>query len=126
MESRLESQRETILSKLRSAGGKGLTNEALSKIALRYGGAIGQLYQLGYVIDKVNLGQGLYKYILISEPKEEISTHVKAQDLLLDAVNSKSLITSQELGRLIEDLGLSVRYKAGTHKESAKLLSRMA
>jgi len=47
-----------------------MTNAELSKISLRYGGHLGDLYRKGYKITKQNLDGGLYKYVLIAEPAD--------------------------------------------------------
>lgn len=118
---RLASKREDILNALRSAGRKGLTNQELSKIALRYGGYIGLLYEAGYVINKINLKNGLFKYILVSEPKEELKIEKSAFDLLKEKVDEYGLVDSLKLDEIIERIGVSVRYNAGTHKKRALL-----
>ena len=53
---------------LRDAGEDGVTNAEMSKVSLRYGGHINELYRKGYKIKKFNLDGGLFRYILISEP----------------------------------------------------------
>lgn len=70
MEKRLITQRQKIINALKEAGSEGMTNAELSKISLRYGGHLGDLYRKGYKITKQNLDGGLYKYVLIAEPAD--------------------------------------------------------
>jgi hypothetical protein len=65
---RLLTQKQKIINALKDAGEDGMTNAELSKISLRYGGHIGNLYREGYKIKKYNLDGGLYKYVFVSEP----------------------------------------------------------
>ena len=113
------SKRLEILNALRSVGKKGITNHELSKIALRYGGYLGNLYELGYVIDEEKLIDGIHRYTLISEPEEELKNKPKAIDILKDKIDEKGLISSAQLEELLDKAGLSIRYKAGTHKAIA-------
>lgn len=119
MANRSDSKREEILVALRMAGRRGLTNADMSKLALRYGGYLGKLYEKGYVIEKTYLGNGIYNYVLVSEPQEENQELPKAVDVLLEWVALHGTVNQDELKNLIEEIGLSVRYKAGTHQKSA-------
>lgn len=119
MSERLNDKRTDILVALRMAGHKGLTNVDLSKITLRYDGYLGKLYELGYVIEKTNLDNGLYNYVLTREPEVENYELPKAVDVLLEKVALRGSVTQEELSKLIENIGVSIRYKAGTHQKSA-------
>jgi hypothetical protein len=119
MEQRMRGKRQEILRALRNAGRRGLTNVELSKIALRYGGYLGKLYELGYEIKKEHLGNGLFNYVLVKEPEVERTEIPKAVDYLLEEVALRGEVTAEELGQLIENLGVTVRYKAGTHQKTA-------
>jgi hypothetical protein len=88
--------RGKILDALRHAGNIGLTNVQLSKIGVRYGGHLGDLYKRGYVVDKENLGDGVYNYILVSEPEEEVIEHKSALDMLIEGVNKLGLVDGRE------------------------------
>jgi hypothetical protein len=112
---RITGKRSEILFALKHAGSKGATNVELSKIALRYGGYLGTLYEQGYKIEKQNLGNGVFNYILISEPKEHVDKP-KAIDVLFDKIGGK-FVTVEDLKSMFEDIGLSIRYKAGTHQQ---------
>ena|SRR3982750_4679602 len=70
MQNRLITQRQKIINALKEAGAEGMTNSELSKISLRYGAHLGELYRKGYKITKQNLDGGLYKYVLIAEPAD--------------------------------------------------------
>lgn len=112
---RIENKTTQVLNALRQAGEDGLTNAELSRIALRYGGHLGELYRDGYKIDKVSLGNGLYNYILISEP-ETIVTREKAIDKLFKAVNKRGFVDAETLQRIMDANDITVRYKANTYK----------
>jgi hypothetical protein len=111
--------RARMVRKLREAGRLGLTNDELSKIAVRYGGTLGELYKRGYVIEKEHLGEGLYNYVLISEPETEKLDHKKAVDILIESVAEQGSVTAENLSWMIEELGLNVRRKANTYKNGA-------
>lgn len=104
-----------ILNALRSVGSNGITNVELSDIALRYGGYLGKLYEKGYKIEKERLGNGVFKYTLISEPEVEFKSKMSALDKLLKAVENVGSVDSNQLKNLMESLRVSVRNNAGTH-----------
>jgi hypothetical protein len=112
---RIAKKKEQILNALRNAGEIGITNAQLSKIALRYGGHLGKLYEEGYKIDKESLGDGLYNYTLVSEP-ETIIIREKALDVLLSQVKELGSVSSEELYGLLNVNNISVKYKANTYK----------
>lgn len=105
-----------IATALRNAGEKGMTNGELSKISLRYGGSIGYLRMQGFTISTEKIGNGLYNYVLISEPVEHIEKP-KAHNVLIDRVKELSFVSAEGLEKLFEDIGVSVRYNAGTHQQ---------
>lgn len=109
-------KREDILFVLRNSGRRGVTNVELSKIALRYGGYLGSLYEQGYKINKEHLGNGVFNYVLVSEPKGKVIEKPKALDLLIDTIGNK-FISGEDLVSMFEEIGLSVKYKAGTHQQ---------
>lgn len=112
---RQKNKREQILSELRL---RPRTNRELSEIALRYGGHLGKLYELGYKIKKESLGDGLYQYTLVEEPKHENHDRKKAKDILLSAIRQEEIIDADMLESMLENLGISVKYKAGTYNAS--------
>lgn len=112
---RIENKTQQIIDALRSAGTKGLTNAELSTIALRYGGSLGTLYHRGYEVKKTYLGNGLYNYVLTHEP-DEIVVREKAMTKLMDAVAEKGLVSKSMLAEMMDNFGISVKYKANTYK----------
>jgi hypothetical protein len=114
MEKRLITQRQKIISALKEAGSEGLTNSELSKISLRYGGHLGDLYRKGYKIEKYNLDGGLYNYILISEPAD-IKYFQNANEEIFAAIreNFNDSITYDELKKLLEEKHFHIIRKSG-------------
>ncbi len=112
---RQENKRQQILGLLRSKGLEGITNAELSKVALRYGGHLGKLYELGYKIRKDFLGEGLYKYTLVEEPSREQHDRKKAIDTLLNEVRKEEIIDAGMLETMLNNLGITVKYKANTY-----------
>lgn len=115
---RIARKYEQILNALRQAGKIGVTNAELSKIALRYGGHLGRMYREGYEVDKQFLGDGLYNYTLISEPKEIIKRQ-NALDKLLAEVDKfgSTGVDTKTLVKLLDSNGIAVKYKANTYKQ---------
>jgi hypothetical protein len=111
---RTKSQRQVILNLLRQRGNRGAINSELSNIALCYGKRLSELRERGYKIATENLGNGVVKYVLVSEPEREITDRPKAFDLLLEKINELGSVTAKELETLIDKLDLQIRYKAGT------------
>lgn len=111
---RIAKQTQKILQALRDAGEDGMTNVELSEIGLRYGGNLGILYQKGYKISKKGLGNGVYRYVLLSEP-DTLVTREKALDKLLAGVESMGLVDKDELVELLNSFNISVKYKANTY-----------
>lgn len=114
---RLPSQKLLILKELREAGVNGVTNTKLTKIALRYGAPLGSLYQEGYKIDTINLGEGVVKYVLREEPKGNEKKKDKATDVLSNAMTHHfGEDMSEKFVELMDKLNITVKYKAGTFK----------
>lgn len=110
-----ESIKFKVLTALRSVGKEGITNVELSKINIRYGGYLGNLYQQGYDIRTDDMGNGIFKYTLISEPSKIVKRE-KAKDVLLkNAVNAG--ISEEALEKLLNDSGVTVRYVQNTYKK---------
>ena len=112
---RQKTKQEKILHALRKTKDNGITNEELSKIALRYGGYLGKLYKEGYKIKKESLGKGLYKYTLIEEPRDKVVIK-KAIDKLLLEISKKGKVDKDELVDIMNKCNISVKYKANTYK----------
>lgn len=113
---RLETKRGQILNLLRSRGSEGITNVELSDVALRYGGHLGKLYELGYKIKKEPLGDGIFRYTLLSEPERERHERKPAIDILLDGVE-KLGVSKSEFENLLNELGIAVRFKPYTYNK---------
>lgn len=112
---RIAKKKDMILQALRNAGKYGVTNAELSKIALRYGGYLGKLYEEGYVIEKESLGDGLYNYVLIKEPST-IIVREKAINRLISEVSKRGTINSAELIAIMDEINVAVKYKANTYR----------
>lgn len=113
---RRENHKLEILSILRQRGSNGVTNVELSQaISLRYGDGLHKLYALGYKINNRNLGDGLYKYTLVSEPEQELEPKRKAYDVLMEEVEKEDIINSETLKKILDKVGISVRYKPYTY-----------
>lgn len=112
---RQASQREKVLQLLRDNKDTGITNADLSYVSLRYGGHLGALYQEGFKISKEALGGGLYNYKLLEEPPENYQGKMKAFDVLKEALKSACSLDEDKFDSMMDELGLSVRYKAGTY-----------
>lgn len=116
--SRTNSKEVEILSLLRMAGAKGKTNKDLSMVALRYGGYLGNLYKKGYVIDKEDLGNGLFNYVLIKEPDENtVLVTQTAFEKLYNSISEKGVVSADQFMDLIDEVGVTIRHKAGTHQQ---------
>ncbi|MFE6075678.1 hypothetical protein ACFVQB_14495 [Paenibacillus sp. NPDC057886] len=114
---RTETQRDKIIATLKRAGGTGVTNVELNKIALRYNARIQELYVRGYKIHSEELDGGVTKYILISEPTEPFKKPDKAVDILIEDIESKynGNISARELNEYLEMQGFTVRRKVGSY-----------
>ncbi len=64
------SQRDEILSFLEARGPAGATNVELNEIGFRYGARLWELRKEGYRIRTESLGDGLFRFTLLSEPAE--------------------------------------------------------
>jgi hypothetical protein len=116
---RIPSQKQLIIKELKEAGTKGITNIKLQKISLRYGGVLGNLYKEGYKIDTIPLTDGVVNYILRSEPTPETKKQLpKAMNLLTQKIDDVfgGQVTTEQLEKLLEEEGISVRYAMGTFK----------
>lgn len=111
-----EKMKEKVLQALRDAGKEGITNVELARnVAPRYGGYMGTFYREGYKIDVVHIGNDVYTYTLISEPKT-IVKHEKAWDVLI--TKAKELgISEDTMTKLFNDNGIQVKYVANTYKK---------
>lgn len=118
---RLRKKKEQLLYLLKLRGDKGMTNVEMAKIATRYGGHIGTLYQEGYVIDVVSVDKekGVNRYILKSCPLEPIK-RATAKELLIERINDFGEVDSETLFEIFDELGINIKFKPNTYKESNK------
>lgn len=114
---RVKSQKSRIIELLRSAGENGVFNTSLSNIALHYGKRISELYSVGYVITHEDLGNGLVKYILVSEPETPMQPQ-KAIDVLMNKINDLNCVNSENLQQLLKELNITIRFKNGEYKKA--------
>lgn len=117
MDKRLITQRQKILNALKEAGSEGITNAELSRISLRYGGHLGDMYRKGYKIQKHNLDGGLYKYVLISEPADY--KHFKnAQHEIIEAMAEKHNETvAEDLKEMLDKKYFHIIRKSGWYQQ---------
>jgi hypothetical protein len=117
MDERLITQKQKIINALRLAGAEGVTNAELSKISLRYGGHLGNLYRQGYKILKYNLDGGLYKYVLIAEPADY--KHFKnAQQEILEAMAEKHTeAIAKDLEQMLDEKYFHIIRKSGWYQQ---------
>lgn len=69
------SQLDRILTLLRERGAAGATNVELNAICFRYGARLWELRKAGYNIRTESLGDGLYRFTLLSEPVKATRLH---------------------------------------------------
>lgn len=115
---RTPSQKQQIITLLRSYGSTGVTNKELQEICIRWTARISELYSEGYVIENVHLGNGLYNYTLVSEPKKKNNFKLAALDILLAEIKKKGLVSSNDLQVILEDQKLNIHRRSGSHKQS--------
>lgn len=113
---RTSSQRTQILNCLRTAGSKGVTNVQLSDIGFRYNARLQELYTEGYRVQVDELGNGITRYILLSEPEKKNAKPEDALDILIRDIDrdSMGIITTGELRYILEDKGFTIRRKIGS------------
>jgi len=117
LDRRLITQRQKIIAALKDAGLEGITNAELSKISLRYGGHLGDLYRKGYKIQKVNLDGGIYKYILLSEPSQD-KFFRSAEEEIFEAIDQKGRVTAEELKGLLDENYFHIIRKNGWYERA--------
>jgi hypothetical protein len=117
---RIPTQKEKVLNSLRKAGESGLLNTDLLKISVRWSSRVQELYQEGYKIEHELVGNGVYRYRLISEPEVKKPKPKKATQVLIDKVNSifDGSVTSEQLSQLLDSEGFNIVRKIGAHKLS--------
>jgi len=113
---RTDSHKHRILMLLRSAGDKGILNTELSKIALRYNARLQELYVEGYKIESQELGGGLTKYILKSEPETKQDKPKSALEIMQADLKDKynDNISTDELMSYLAEHNFTVKRKIGS------------
>ncbi len=108
-------RKDIILRMLRNAGEKGVTNTELQKVSLRYSACIGTyMKNQGYEIRVKNLGGGLCRYYLISEPETiNYGKPENAVDILLREIeeNFGGEVSSEDLVKILSRNDFYMRKK---------------
>lgn len=117
---RIPSQKERILNMLKEAGSEGVTNSTLSNVAIRFTSRIQELYQEGYKIDIEPVENGIYRYILVSEPAIKKSKPEKAVNIVRRSIKEKfnGQVTADELINLLNENGFNIVRRYGAIKSS--------
>jgi len=115
MKSRVSSQRQQILTMLREAGSKGVTNTQLQTVGVCWHNCTRGLYDMGYKITNEHIGNGIYKYVLVKEPEKIITNRPKAGTILFDAIIGK--ITANKLIDILKEFNLTIARKQHYYKE---------
>lgn len=104
LEERKPNQTERIINALRDGGINGTTTDVLSKISLRYGSRLSELYTKGYKIETVPIDESqiIFKYILLAEPIIKIKKKT-GKELVMDEIkNYGNLISDLELEKILK------------------------
>lgn len=107
---RATSQKGLIISMLKRAGAEGVTNIEFARVANCYGARLSELYSVGYEIDTEYISDGVYKYILVSEPERPVKPKTKVEELV--GAIGKDKINIEELDELLVNLDINVRRKS--------------
>lgn len=116
-QTRIPSQRQIILNKLIEVDNRGITNTQLQSICIRWSVRLQELYELGYVIDNVSEGEGVYRYTLISCPETPHTKQGKALDVFLGKLYDmygEDMCSS--VADVIADCNFNVTRKIGYYK----------
>jgi hypothetical protein len=113
---RVKNQKELMLNLLRNAGDKGVLNSALSQVALQYSKRLSELYYMGYKIKNEELGGGVVRYTLISEPSTIIKSRPRASDVLVDRIKELGSVNAEQFLGLLEELRIGIKYNSGVYK----------
>lgn len=104
LEERKPNQTERIINALRNGGINGTTTDILSKISLRYGSRLSELYTKGYKIETIPIdeSQTIFKYILLAEPIVKVRKKT-GKELVMDEIkNHGNLISNLELEKILK------------------------
>lgn len=116
---RAKAQGEKIIDALRKAGVNGLTNIYFyDNITKSLGARLTDLYERGYNIQCTKVKDGVYNYVLISEPIKQKPKAERAEDLLLNQIETEfnGKIDSEQLKNLLRENDLIISRKAGAFK----------
>lgn len=111
-----------FLKALRKAGKTGITTLDGSDLAPRYGGHLGSLYKKGFLIESTPLGDGLWNYTLIHEPKQKVKRkHCK--EVFFEAVEDKlGNSIADSIKALMDEVNVELKYKGNHYKALNKKL----
>jgi hypothetical protein len=115
---RIPTQKEKIINLLRSSGSIGVTNKELQEVCIRWTARMSELYEDGYIINNEPLGNGIYNYVLLSEPDKKKEKSMSALDILLKEVKDAGLVSSDDLKKIIEKSNFNIHRKSGSHKQA--------
>lgn len=108
---RIPNQKKRIIEALRLAGENGLTNKQLSKIAMRYTARMAELYKMGYNIKLDNLGNGVVKYTLLSEPVKPVKQENALQKIESMIRQMGGEVTMSQLKEVLTSNNIIVAHK---------------
>ena len=116
---RAKAQRSRIIEELRKAGVNGLTNIYLyDNVTKSLGARLTELYERGYNIQCTQIQEGIYKYVLISEPIKPKPKAKRAEDLLIHQIETEynGKIDAVNLIHLLRENDFIISRKAGAFK----------
>lgn len=119
---RSNAQREVMLTALREAGDKGVLNSKLKEISNNYTSRTAELAKSGYIIDCLNLGGGLYKYILRYEPKIP-RVQQRAIEMFWDILENEynGIANKEVLEEIFHKYNLNVVRNWGANRQKKKI-----
>ncbi|WP_121616736.1 hypothetical protein [Virgibacillus halodenitrificans] len=118
---RAKAQRGKIIEGLRKAGVEGLTNVYLyDNITKSLGARLTELYERGYNIQCTKVEDGVYRYVLISEPIKLKPKSKRAEELLINQIDTdfNGKIDTKDLIDLLRENDFIISRKAGAFKRA--------
>lgn len=112
-------QRSRIIETLREVGIEGCTNiELYEHVTKSLGARLSELYERGYYIECTKIKDGIYNYVLISEPIKPFAKPMSAEKMLLKQIDEdyEGNIDAEQLLELLRNNDLIISRKAGAHK----------
>ncbi|MGG4105083.1 hypothetical protein AAXB25_14300 [Paenibacillus lautus] len=115
---RIPTHRERILNAFRGAGYFGVTNIQLKEISQSWWARVQELYTQGFKINVEQEGNGVCRYVLISEPKEVLPKPENATDMILNQIDEQfdGNVTRAQLKKMLEEMNFRVIRNKGFHK----------